>query len=341
MRTLYASMPVICYNLPGTEVSPPAARQERRLLPARQRRNRRPGSSSRHAQAAGSSQTGGRAARRRGRSGGGGGGQGAGRRSDGGKRPGGGNSQPATSARRQSLSPLSPPSRRPSPLIQAQVQTARISPQITPVGLCRAWEEVRRNRGRAGPAFGTAGTGEGRTGCIADGQEMDDGTAGPYKKNRICGTSAGPVFDENSRELILGSIHPRNPVRPAFTMASRNRFWPVLAQVFGGPEPGTVEEKRALALRHGWLWDVLAGAKSAERTTTAYPLPEGQRPKRYAQAPIQAIFTTGAKAGAVYKRYCLPVTGMEAVIASSTSPANCRIGCRSAGGGIFQNSGIF
>ena len=38
----------------------------------------------------------------------------------------------------------------------------------------------------------------------------------------------------------------------------RNRFWPVLAAVFGEPVPTDNDGRRALALRHGVaLWDVL------------------------------------------------------------------------------------
>ena len=41
-------------------------------------------------------------------------------------------------------------------------------------------------------------------------------------------------------------------------------------------------------------------------------------------ADIRAIFTTGTKAAQLYKRYCYPKTGMEAIGLPSTSPANCR-----------------
>ena len=40
---------------------------------------------------------------------------------------------------------------------------------------------------------------------------------------------------------------------------------------------------------------------------------------------VQAVFTTGTKAAQLYKRYCYPQTGIEAVCLPSTSPANCRM----------------
>ena len=43
-----------------------------------------------------------------------------------------------------------------------------------------------------------------------------------------------------------------------------------------------------------------------------------------AHPPIEAIFTTGTKAAALYRKLCLPKTGMEAIALPSTSAANCR-----------------
>ena len=72
-----------------------------------------------------------------------------------------------------------------------------------------------------------------------------------------------PVFDKESRVLILGSIpSPKSRENGFYYGHPRNRFWPVLARVLGEPEPRTVEEKRAMALRrHVALWDVLAGCE--------------------------------------------------------------------------------
>ena len=43
------------------------------------------------------------------------------------------------------------------------------------------------------------------------------------------------------------------------------------------------------------------------------------------QADIRAVFATGGKAAALYKKYCYPGTGMEIITLPSTSPANCRV----------------
>ena len=60
-----------------------------------------------------------------------------------------------------------------------------------------------------------------------------------------------PVFDENSRILILGSF-PSVKSREAqfFYAHPQNRFWKVLAAVLKEPLPRTTEEKKAMLLRN-------------------------------------------------------------------------------------------
>ena len=68
-----------------------------------------------------------------------------------------------------------------------------------------------------------------------------------------------PLYDKNSRVLILGSFPSVKSRKAAFFYAHpQNRFWPTLATLFGEETPKTVEEKRSLALRHGVaLWDTI------------------------------------------------------------------------------------
>ena len=69
-----------------------------------------------------------------------------------------------------------------------------------------------------------------------------------------------PVFDENSRVLVLGSFPSVQSRKAAFFYGHpQNRFWRVLSAVFGEPVPGDVPEKKALLLKHKVaLWDVIA-----------------------------------------------------------------------------------
>lgn len=55
-----------------------------------------------------------------------------------------------------------------------------------------------------------------------------------------------PVFDENSRVLILGSFPSVKSREVSFYYGNpQNRFWRVLAALFGGDVPSTTDEKRA------------------------------------------------------------------------------------------------
>ncbi len=137
-----------------------------------------------------------------------------------------------------------------------------------------------------------------------------------------------PVFDQNSRILVLGTMpSPASRQNGFYYSHPRNRFWPVMAEVLGEPLPTTPEEKRELALRRGIaLWDVLASCTiaGAEDASIRRPV-ANDLSVIFKTADIRAVFTTGGKAHQLYRRYCLPITGMEDIALPSTSPANCRI----------------
>lgn len=72
-----------------------------------------------------------------------------------------------------------------------------------------------------------------------------------------------PVFDQNSRILILGSFPSVKSREQGFFYGHpQNRFWRVTAAVMACPVPETVEEKRAFLLSNGIaLWDVIAACE--------------------------------------------------------------------------------
>lgn len=69
-----------------------------------------------------------------------------------------------------------------------------------------------------------------------------------------------PVFDENSRVLILGTIpSPKSRERGFYYMHPQNRFWRMLSEVLGEETPADITGRREMCLRRGVaLWDVLA-----------------------------------------------------------------------------------
>ncbi len=134
-----------------------------------------------------------------------------------------------------------------------------------------------------------------------------------------------PLFAPDSRALILGSIpSPKSREQAFFYGHPQNRFWPVLAAVFGEPAPQTIEDKRSLALRHRIaMWDTLAACdiRGASDTSIRNPVPN-DLPWLIAQTQVRAVFCTGTTSYKYYKKLCQPQTGIEAVCLPSTSPAN-------------------
>ena len=136
-----------------------------------------------------------------------------------------------------------------------------------------------------------------------------------------------PVYDENSRVLMLGTMpSPKSREQGFYYGHPRNRFWPVLADILGEPAPGTIEEKKSLALRRRIaVWDVLAGCDicGADDSSIKNPVPNDIN-VILSRADIRAVFTTGTKADELYERYCFSQTEIASIRLPSTSPANCR-----------------
>ena len=131
-----------------------------------------------------------------------------------------------------------------------------------------------------------------------------------------------PVCDGNSRILILGTMpSPASRKNGFYYGHGQNRFWPVLAAVFSEPIPETVEEKRALALRHGIaLWDVLRSCRISGANDTSIKEPAANDLRIFPN--IERIYTTGKTAWKLYNALCFPLTHIPAVCLPSTSAAN-------------------
>lgn len=137
-----------------------------------------------------------------------------------------------------------------------------------------------------------------------------------------------PVFDEHSRVLVLGTMpSPKSREIGFYYGHPRNRFWKVMSDVCGEDQPETKEEKISFALRNKIaVWDVLAGCeiKGADDSSIRNPVANDMN-VILNYADIRAVFATGTKAAQLYKKYCYPKTGIEAIQLPSTSPANCGI----------------
>ena len=132
-----------------------------------------------------------------------------------------------------------------------------------------------------------------------------------------------PVFDERSRVLILGTMpSPKSREAGFYYMHPQNRFWRMLSEVLGEPLPPSAKERREMCLRHNIaLWDVLASCDidGAADSSIKNAVPN-DIPRLLSKCPISAVFTTGKKAHALYKRFFSDLMGD--ICLPSTSPAN-------------------
>lgn len=136
-----------------------------------------------------------------------------------------------------------------------------------------------------------------------------------------------PVWDENSKVLILGSFPSVKSRENGFFYGHKqNRFWKVLAAVFDCNVPETIAEKKRLLLQNGVaLWDVIA---SCDITGSADSSIKNAKPNDILpiimKSKITAVFVNGNTAAKLYEKYLFPKTKIKAIVLPSTSPANAR-----------------
>ena len=135
-----------------------------------------------------------------------------------------------------------------------------------------------------------------------------------------------PAFcPENARILILGSFPSvRSREQMFFYGHPQNRFWRVLAALYGEDVPADIPQKRALLSRHGIaLWDVIGQCTIVGSSDSSIRdvVPTDIKPLLLS-APIERIFVNGKTAERYYIRCQKPILHRDAVCLPSTSPAN-------------------
>ena len=134
-----------------------------------------------------------------------------------------------------------------------------------------------------------------------------------------------PVYDKDSEILILGTLPSVKSRENNFYYGHKqNRFWKVLATLLKEPVPDTIEEKKAMLLAHRIaMWDVIQSCdikgSSDSSIKNVQPTDIGMILEK---TNMTQIYANGNKAGQLYKRYQFPITGIEATVLPSTSPAN-------------------
>ena len=134
-----------------------------------------------------------------------------------------------------------------------------------------------------------------------------------------------PVFNKKSHVLILGSF-PSVKSREGcfFYHHPQNRFWKVISAITDEPLPNTIDEKKALLLKHGIaVWDVIASCDIYGSSDSSIKnVVPNDLSVILNTAPIKAIYSNGTTSYNLYKKYLLKQTGIEAIKLPSTSPAN-------------------
>lgn len=134
-----------------------------------------------------------------------------------------------------------------------------------------------------------------------------------------------PVYNENSRILILGSFPSVKSREQNFYYGHpQNRFWKVLARLTAEEVPQSVEEKCALLLKHRIaVWDVIESCEiiGSSDSSIRKVIPADLN-QILNNCDIQEIYANGTTAKKLYEKYCRKQTGREITGLPSTSPAN-------------------
>ena len=134
-----------------------------------------------------------------------------------------------------------------------------------------------------------------------------------------------PLYDSHSRVLLLGSIpSPKSREIGFFYGHPQNRFWRVLAAVLGEPVAQSIEEKRAMCLKHHVaLWDTIARCNIAGASDLSIRNAEpNDIGKLVRESEITRIFATGGKSAELYRKLIEPQLHIPITQLPSTSPAN-------------------
>ena len=137
----------------------------------------------------------------------------------------------------------------------------------------------------------------------------------------------GPLFNENSRVLILGSFPSvKSREQQFFYGHPQNRFWKVIAALYHQEVPSTIDQKKKLILEnHLALWDSIASCiVTGSSDASIREVRANNLSVILDHSPIRKIFCNGKTSWQMYEKWIRPVTGREAVCLPSTSPANAQ-----------------
>ena len=134
-----------------------------------------------------------------------------------------------------------------------------------------------------------------------------------------------PVFDSRSRILILGSFPSVKSREQGFFYGHpQNRFWRMLASVYGEDIPTDIPAKKRILVDHKLaLWDAAGQCEiEGSRDSSIRSAVPTDLSIILTNARIERVLCNGQTAGRLYQRQQQPMTGIPAIILPSTSPLN-------------------
>ena len=122
-----------------------------------------------------------------------------------------------------------------------------------------------------------------------------------------------PVFDKNSKILILGSFPSLKSREAGFYYSHKqNRFWKVMEKIFNENIENNID-----------LWDVIKSCDiEGSSDSSIKNICVNDINSILKSSSIKYVFTTGKKAYDLYKKYCFNNTKIDAIYLPSTSSSN-------------------
>ena len=134
-----------------------------------------------------------------------------------------------------------------------------------------------------------------------------------------------PLFNADARVLILGSLPSvKSREQNFFYGHPQNRFWKLMAALFEEAYPQTIEEKKALVLKHHIaMWDTIRSCTiTGSSDSSIKDVVPNDLSVILDNSRVERVFCNGATSYRLYMKYIYPTTGVKAVKLPSTSPAN-------------------
>jgi hypoxanthine-DNA glycosylase len=136
-----------------------------------------------------------------------------------------------------------------------------------------------------------------------------------------------PVYDENSKILILGSFPSVKTREYGFFYGHpQNRFWKIMEALFKEDLSGEIEERKKFLLKHKialydsiYKCDIIGSSDASIKNVVPSNLEKIKE-----TAKIEKVFCNGGTSFKYYEKYHAKKLKIEAEKLPSTSPANAR-----------------